>query len=110
MAERPVYIPSPESPQLVEERFFTIKWNPGFALSQKGEKHRSFARSRQGWGARSAPGDFQQVQFENWTPHERVSHDGGYPRAGRYQIRSLPFRGVKFLRTWGTVHRPVPKR
>jgi hypothetical protein len=35
MAERPVYIPSPESPQLVEERFFTIKWSPGFALSQK---------------------------------------------------------------------------
>jgi len=35
MAERPVYIPAPESPQLVEERFFTIKWSPGFALSQK---------------------------------------------------------------------------
>ena len=35
MAERPVYIPSPESPQLVEERFFTIRWSPGFALSQK---------------------------------------------------------------------------
>ena len=35
MAERPVYIPSPESQQLVEERFFTIRWSPGFALSQK---------------------------------------------------------------------------
>ena len=35
MAERPVYIPAPNSPQLVEERFFTIKWSPGFALSQK---------------------------------------------------------------------------
>ena len=35
MAERPVYIPAPESPRLVEERFFTIRWHPGFALSQK---------------------------------------------------------------------------
>lgn len=35
MAERPVYVPAPESPRLVEERFFTIKWNPGFAPSQK---------------------------------------------------------------------------
>src|SRR5438034_2256306 len=35
MAERPVYIPDPDSPQLVEERFFTIKWSPGFAVSQK---------------------------------------------------------------------------
>src|SRR5580658_8841805 len=35
MAERAVYIPRPESSHLVEERFFTIKWHPGFALSQK---------------------------------------------------------------------------
>jgi hypothetical protein len=35
MAERPVYIPAPDSPRLVEERFFTIKWHPGFAVSQK---------------------------------------------------------------------------
>jgi hypothetical protein len=35
MAERPVYIPAPESPRLVEERYFTIKWHPGFAASQK---------------------------------------------------------------------------
>jgi hypothetical protein len=35
MAERPVYIPAPENPKLVEERFFTIRWHPGFAISQK---------------------------------------------------------------------------
>ncbi len=35
MAERPVYIPAPESLRLVEERFFTIKWHSGFAVSQK---------------------------------------------------------------------------
>jgi hypothetical protein len=35
MAERPVFIPAPESPLLVEELFLSIKWHPGFAVSQK---------------------------------------------------------------------------
>jgi hypothetical protein len=49
MAERPVYIPSPQSPELVEERFFTIKWHPGFAVTQKEknveELHQTAARN-----------------------------------------------------------------
>ena len=35
MAERPVSIPAPNSPELVDELFLSIKWHPGFALSQK---------------------------------------------------------------------------
>ncbi len=35
MAERPVFIPRPESPVLVEELFLTIKWHSGFAQVQK---------------------------------------------------------------------------
>ena len=35
MAERPVFISAPESERLVEERFFTIKWHSGFAVTQK---------------------------------------------------------------------------
>ena len=35
MAERPVFIPAPEAPQLVEDRFFSMKWHSGFALVQK---------------------------------------------------------------------------
>ena len=42
MAERPVYIPAPESDLLVEERFFTIRWHPGFALSQKKRTFKNF--------------------------------------------------------------------
>src|SRR5687767_1614976 len=35
MAERPVFIPAPESAELVKEVFLTITWHSGFALVQK---------------------------------------------------------------------------
>jgi hypothetical protein len=35
MAERPIFIPAPESPELVSELFLSIKWHAGFAQSQK---------------------------------------------------------------------------
>jgi len=35
MAERPVFIPAPESPELVREIFLSLRWNPGFAPVQK---------------------------------------------------------------------------
>lgn len=35
MAERPIFISTPEIDQLVKEVFFEIKWHPGFALVQK---------------------------------------------------------------------------
>ena len=35
MAERPIFIPAPQSPVLVEEVFLQLRWNSGFALVQK---------------------------------------------------------------------------
>lgn len=35
MAERPIFVPAPDSPELVKEIFLTFKWNPGFAPVQK---------------------------------------------------------------------------
>lgn len=35
MAERPIFVPVPESPELVKEVFFPLKWNSGFAPIQK---------------------------------------------------------------------------
>src|SRR5258707_13044931 len=35
MAERPIFMPAPESPELVNELFLSIKWHPGFAQVQK---------------------------------------------------------------------------
>jgi hypothetical protein len=35
MAERPIFVPAPDSPELVKEVFFPIKWHSGFAPIQK---------------------------------------------------------------------------
>jgi hypothetical protein len=35
MAERPIFIPAPDRPELVKELFLSITWHPGFAQSQK---------------------------------------------------------------------------
>ncbi len=35
MAERPIFVSAPESPELVQEVFFQIKWHSGFAPVQK---------------------------------------------------------------------------
>jgi hypothetical protein len=35
MAERPVFIPAPQAPEIVQEVFLPITWHPGFAPSQK---------------------------------------------------------------------------
>jgi hypothetical protein len=35
MAERPVFVPVFDSPELVKERFFPLRWNSGFAVIQK---------------------------------------------------------------------------
>jgi len=35
MAERPIFVPSPDSPELVKEIFCQLEWNPGFAPIQK---------------------------------------------------------------------------
>lgn len=37
MAERPVFVPTPDSAELVKEVFFKFKWHPGFAPVQKGK-------------------------------------------------------------------------
>ena len=35
MAERPVFVPAPEAPELVRELYFPFQWNSGFASVQK---------------------------------------------------------------------------
>ena len=37
MAERPVFVPTPDSTELVKEVFFELQWHPGFAAVQKGK-------------------------------------------------------------------------
>jgi hypothetical protein len=35
MAERPIFVPAPDEPELVKEMYLRLKWHPGFAPVQK---------------------------------------------------------------------------
>jgi hypothetical protein len=35
MAERPIFVPAPDEPELVNEIYLPLKWHPGFASTQK---------------------------------------------------------------------------
>ena len=35
MAERPVFVPVPDEPELVKELYFPLRWHSGFAPVQK---------------------------------------------------------------------------
>jgi hypothetical protein len=43
MAERPIFIPSPDESGFVVIRSFSLVWAAGFAVSQKIEEHQSAA-------------------------------------------------------------------
>jgi len=50
MAERPVFIPSPESPELVREVFLPLRWHSGFAAVQKEKNVKALHEAAEGAG------------------------------------------------------------
>jgi len=52
VAERPIFVPAPDAPELVREVFFQIKWHSGFAPVQKEKNIRELheAAARHGFG------------------------------------------------------------
>lgn len=53
MAERPIFVPIPESPLLVDEIFLELKWNPGFASIQKEKNIRALHEAAAAAGYRN---------------------------------------------------------
>jgi hypothetical protein len=53
MAERPVFIPAPDTPQLVREVFLPLRWNPGFAAVQKEKNVRALHEAAAAAGIRN---------------------------------------------------------
>ena len=76
MAERPVFIPAPDTEELVKELFLPLTWHSGFALVQKEKKYRRASRGSGPPGPFAAPGDFEQVKERARSAYERVPYDG----------------------------------
>jgi hypothetical protein len=53
MAERPIFIPAPESSELVKEVFLQLKWHPGFAVSQKEKNIKALHEAAENAGYRT---------------------------------------------------------
>jgi hypothetical protein len=53
MAERPIFVPAPESPELVKEVFLSINWHPGFAVVQKEKNIRALHEAAERAGFRN---------------------------------------------------------
>jgi hypothetical protein len=100
MAERPIFVPTPESSELVEEIFLPLMWHPGFAQSQK-EKNiealHSAARER---------GFNPLLEISSKSKSERGRHMSAFhmmvptKRYGRIKLE-LAFQGSKVFEHGG---------
>jgi hypothetical protein len=100
MAERPVFIPSPDSDELVHEVFLAITWHPGFALSQK-EKNISALH-----GAAAQRGMSPLLEISSKSKSERGRHMSAFhltvPTKAYGQIKlELAFQGSKVFEHGG---------
>ena len=74
MAERPIFVPKPDCAELVKEIYFDLRWNPGFATVQKGEKYQGPAR-RCGRRRDCTPaGNLHKIGEQTGTAPERLSY------------------------------------
>lgn len=116
MAERPIFVPAPDSPQLVKEIFFKIKWHSGFAPSQK-------ERNIQELHAAAARGGFDHLlEISSKAESERGQHlSAFYMKVKMQDGKEIPLecafqgskvfeRGGPFTDLYGVVEPRVAKR
>jgi hypothetical protein len=100
MAERPVFIPVPDSPELVKELFFPLKWNSGFAVVQK-EKNIKALRE-----AAAADGLTPLLEISTKSDNKRGRHMSAFhmvvPTKAYGKIKlELAFQGSKVFERGG---------
>ncbi len=94
MAERPIFVPKPDSPELVKEIFFELKWNPGFAAVQKEKNIKSLH------AAAAAAGFAPLLEISTKSENKRGRHMSAFHMTvptkdyGRIKLE-LAFQGGK---------------
>ena len=100
MAERPIFMPAPESPDLVNELFLSIKWHPGFAQSQKEKNIKALHE------AAAQRGIAPLLEISSKSKSERGRHMSAFHMAvptknfGRIKLE-LAFQGSKVFERGG---------
>ena len=94
MAERPIFVPAPDSPELVKEFYLKIKWHSGFAAVQKERNVQTLheAAERQGFS--------HPLEISSKSKSERGQHlSAFYMKVAMADGREIPlecaFQGSK---------------
>jgi len=100
MAERPIFVPNPESDDFVKEVFLQLVWSPGFALVQK-EKNIAALHK-----AADAAGYHNILEVSTKSEHKRGQHLSAFhlkvktKRLGEIPLESA-FQGSKVFEKGG---------
>ncbi len=100
MAERPVFVASPDRPELVKEIFFPLKWAPGFAAVQKEKNIKALHE------AATAAGIANVLEVSSKSEKERGRHLSAFhlkvqvPTLGQVPLECV-FQGSKVFENGG---------
>lgn len=100
MAERPIFIPSPDSSSLVEEVFLPLHWNSGFAVVQKEKNIRALHSAADAAGIRNV------LEVSSKSDNKRGQHLSAFylkvknKRLGEISLGSA-FQGSKVFEKGG---------
>ena len=75
MAERSVFVPAPDSTELVREVFFQVKWHSGFAVVQKEKNIKELHQAAARHGFRHLLGNIKQVEKRERATSQRLLHE-----------------------------------
>jgi hypothetical protein len=100
MAERPVFVPARDHNKLVEEFFFPLRWNSGFALVQKEKNIKALRESAK------AAGLSPLLEISTKSDNKRGRHLSAFhmsvPTKGHGRIKlELAFQGSKVFERGG---------
>src|ERR1700728_4101293 len=100
MAERPIFVPKPESSELVKEIFLRLTWSPGFAVVQKEKNIEALHK------AAEAAGYHNILEVSTKSAHKRGQHLSAFhlkvttERLGEISLESA-FQGSKVFENGG---------
>lgn len=100
MAERPIFVPAPDSAELVKELFFELTWHPGFASVQKKKNIKALHT------VAAAAGFVPLLEISTKSDYERGRHMSAFhltaptKQYGRIKLE-LAFQGSKVFERGG---------
>ncbi|SRR5713101_410986 len=100
MAERPIFVPAPDSPELVKEVFLPLRWHSGFASVQKEKNIKALHKAAEAAGYRNV------LEVSTKSENQRGQHlSAFYLKVKSERLGEIPlecaFQGSKVFERGG---------